>query len=149
MDIGIQKIPYKFKDYPLVVGGKAMEYYGLRKAGNDIDLILSERDFTELLKILPENTGKMDMDSYIKFDNFEMWKSIRQFGHIFYNYQSIPMNGFSVISIERLVWLKALYVSEKKSIRDLELISKYVMQKQYKQYHKNNACNKNSNEMML
>lgn len=137
MDIEIFKVPYKFLYYPLVIGGKAMEYYGLRKAGDDIDLILSEQDFDALQKQMPENVGTMDIDYCIRYCNFEMWKSIRYFGYDFYSKQAIPLDGFSVISIERLVWLKALYVNEEKSIRDLRLISEYVMRKQYKQYLKN------------
>jgi acyl-CoA synthetase (AMP-forming)/AMP-acid ligase II len=137
MDIEICKVPYKFLDNPLVIGGKAMEYYGLRKSGDDIDLILSERDFEALEKQMPQNAGQMDIDHCIRYRNFEMWKTIRNFGYEFYSKQAIPQNGFSVISVERLVWLKALYIKEEKSIRDLGFISDYVMRKQYKQYLKN------------
>ncbi len=147
MDIEIFRIPYKFLDYPLVIGGKAMEYYGLRKAGDDIDLILSERDFDILQEEMPENVGTMDIDHCIRYCNFEMWKSIRYFGYDFYSKQAISLNGFSVISIERLAWLKALYIKEEKSIRDLRLISEYVMHKQYKQYLKNSIHKNSSNNV--
>ena len=36
MNIKLEKLDYKFKYKPLLIGGKAMEYYGLRKAGVDI-----------------------------------------------------------------------------------------------------------------
>ena len=36
MNIELGKLDYKFKYKPLIIGGKAMEYYGLRKAGVDI-----------------------------------------------------------------------------------------------------------------
>lgn len=139
MEIGIDKIPYEFLDFPIVLGGKAMEYYGLRKAGNDIDLIISERDFENLEKILPRHSGIRDIDHFIRYKEFEMWTSIRQFNYEFYQQKAVRLDGFCVVSIERLVWLKALYVSEEKSINDLKLLSKYIMLKQYKKYLKKNA----------
>ena len=40
---------FKFKNPPILVGGKAMEFYGLRKAGDDIDYIISNRLYMKLL----------------------------------------------------------------------------------------------------
>ena len=42
---------YKFKYPPILVGGKAMEYYNLRKTGHDIDYIISKYDYNKLSKI--------------------------------------------------------------------------------------------------
>ena len=38
-------LDYKFAYKPLLVGGGAMEYYGLRPRGADIDFILHEKDY--------------------------------------------------------------------------------------------------------
>ena len=46
MDILLEKLDYQFQNKPLLIGGKAMEYYGLRRAGADIDLVISESDRT-------------------------------------------------------------------------------------------------------
>lgn len=45
MIISLQKLEYTFKKNPLLVGGKAKEYYGIRKAGDDVDLIISGKDY--------------------------------------------------------------------------------------------------------
>ena len=41
MKISLELLDYKFRYKPLLIGGGAMEYYGLRKAGADIDLVVS------------------------------------------------------------------------------------------------------------
>ena len=41
---------YEFRSRPLLIGGKAMEYYGLRKAGDDIDFVLAAEDHRELVR---------------------------------------------------------------------------------------------------
>ena len=43
--INIQKLGYQFLDKPVVVGGLAMEYYGLRTHGDDVDFIVTDRDY--------------------------------------------------------------------------------------------------------
>jgi len=50
MTIDLGNLNYKFKKKPLLVGGKAMEYYGLRKAGEDIDFIVTKKDYNKLAK---------------------------------------------------------------------------------------------------
>ena len=42
--IRIERLHYQFIDKPLIVGGLAMEYYGLRKHGDDVDFIITDRD---------------------------------------------------------------------------------------------------------
>jgi hypothetical protein len=39
MEINLSVLNYKFMNKPLLIGGKAMEYYGLRKAGLDINSV--------------------------------------------------------------------------------------------------------------
>ena len=44
MQIDWIQLNYKFRYKPLLIGGKAMEYYGLRKAGDDVDLVVHPDD---------------------------------------------------------------------------------------------------------
>ena len=39
-----------FAAKPILIGGMAMEYYGMRKAGADIDLVISEPDYQKLAR---------------------------------------------------------------------------------------------------
>jgi len=46
---------FKFKYTPILIGGKAMEYYNLRKTGDDIDYIIHKSDYEKLSKIINPN----------------------------------------------------------------------------------------------
>ena len=56
MDIDLRNLNFRFKKKPLLVGGKAMEYYGLRKAGEDIDFIVTNEDYKQLARQYPNNS---------------------------------------------------------------------------------------------
>ncbi len=53
--IDLPKLGYEFRDKPVIVGGLAMEYYGLRKHGDDVDFIVTERDYQSLKLKFPDN----------------------------------------------------------------------------------------------
>ena len=44
---GLKLTNYKFEKKPLVVGGLAMEYHGLRKTVHDYDYIVSKKDWNK------------------------------------------------------------------------------------------------------
>lgn len=35
----------RFESKPILIGGMAMEYYGIRKSGADIDLVIRDEDY--------------------------------------------------------------------------------------------------------
>ena len=45
LNVDFGKLNYTFQAKPLLVGGKAMEYYQLRKAGADIDFVVCAQDY--------------------------------------------------------------------------------------------------------
>ena len=55
MYIDLGKLDYKFLHKPLLIGGKAMEYYGLRKSGQDIDFVYIRRGPFETSSKYPNN----------------------------------------------------------------------------------------------
>ncbi|MCK5047669.1 MAG: hypothetical protein KAS22_13870 [Candidatus Heimdallarchaeota archaeon] len=122
MTIDLGNLNYKFKKKPLLVGGKAMEYYGLRKAGEDIDFIVTKEDYDQLAKQYPNNLKDIFGDKGVCVFNYEIWKSIRW--HIYENliHNAIVENDYLVISLEKLLLLKALAMSIPKYHKDLELI---------------------------
>ena len=122
MTIDLGNLNYKFKKKPLLVGGKAMEYYGLRKAGEDIDFIVTKEDYDQLAKQYPNNLKDIFGDKGVCVFNYEIWKSIRW--HIYEDliHNVIVENDYLVISLEKLLLLKALAMSFPKYHKDLELI---------------------------
>jgi hypothetical protein len=70
---------FPFLHKPLVIAGKAMEHYGLRLAGNDLDLVVHPEDFQQLHFQHPEGFFvNAAGDRGIKVDAFEFYLS--QFG---------------------------------------------------------------------
>lgn len=47
-----QKLTFQTK--PILIGGMVMEYYGMRKSGADIDLVITGEDYEYLAKAYPE-----------------------------------------------------------------------------------------------
>ncbi|MDO8528796.1 MAG: hypothetical protein Q7S06_02805 [Nanoarchaeota archaeon] len=145
--INLKKLNYKFKDKPLVVGGIAMEYYGLRKTGEDIDLILSERDHKELIKKYKkkEDTWKKEnktkykqkpefVDLYgdkgVLIYEFEMWNKIG-YDYDFLSQGAIEEKEVLIISIDKLLIMKALAMNKEKYLNDAKLIVKRILKEIY------------------
>lgn len=148
MTIDLSKINYTFQDKPLVFGGKAMEYYGLRQSGNDIDLIASKEDITNLVKLYPHNLKDLYGDLGVIIDEFEIWKSV-----VFYNYNYLKQNAveednYLIISLDKLLFQKALAMKNPKYMKDLELITKKIIDNQYLQTAKIQQENRKIIEML-
>ena len=134
--IGLERLGFEFTSKPLLIGGKAMEYYGLRKAGADIDFIITEEDYERLARKYSDNLKEMGGDLGVCVFEFEIWKSICLFDYQFLSVGAIEKEEYLIISLDRLLFLKALGMKEEKYHRDLELIVDKVLQVQYEDYHK-------------
>ena len=73
LNIDLSKLNFAFRTRPLLIGGKAMEYYGLRKAGEDIDFVITAEDYAHLAQMYPEEDLK-DLwgDLGVCVDEFEI-----------------------------------------------------------------------------
>ena len=58
MIIDLSKLDFTFQTSPLLIGGKAMEYYGLRQAGNDIDFVITSADYQRLSQKYPRPSAR-------------------------------------------------------------------------------------------
>ncbi|MGC9779837.1 MAG: hypothetical protein HZR80_11390 [Candidatus Heimdallarchaeota archaeon] len=126
MELNLEKLNYKFIKKPLFVGGKAMEYYGLRKAGNDIDFIVMKDDYDQLAKKYPNNLKDIFGDKGVCIYDFEIWKTIRWHNYFDLNQNAIEEENYLIISLEKLLLLKALAMEIPKYYEDLELIVKKI-----------------------
>ena len=131
MNIDLGKLNYKFHVKPLLVGGLAMEYYGLRKAGADIDFIVSGEDYEGLANLYPENRKDLFGDLGLALHEFELWKCIVLFEYDFLSQGAIEEDEIKVISLEKLLFLKALAISEPKYEQDVRLIVEKIHNIQY------------------
>ena len=112
---------YKFKYPPILVGGKAMEYYKLRTTGHDIDYIIHKYDYENLSQIhepnpyMPEQTpgitfkgGKIDIDFFLNLYQYD-YEKLRK--------NAIRHNKYLVISKEDLILVKSMTAFDKKNKR--------------------------------
>lgn len=131
MDIDLAKVVYKFSSPPLLIGGKAMEYYGLRQAGADIDFVVTEADYLGLRAQYPDRLKEIWGDLGVCPFEFEIWRSICLFDYAYLSQGAVAEANYLVISLERLLFLKALGYKVEKYCKDLELIVDRVVSDRY------------------
>lgn len=131
MNIPLEKLNYSFQDKLLLIGGMAMQYYGLRKAGADIDLVISRRDHEQLIRIWPEHVKDLYGDIGICEFGFEIWNQICRFNYDELLPGSIEEADFRVISLERLLFLKSLAIRIEKYHQDVLLIVDEILKRKY------------------
>lgn len=132
--INLEKLGFEFTSKPLLIGGKAMEHYGLRQAGADVDFVITVEDYERLALKYPDNLRDIGGDLGVCVFEFEIWKSICLFDYQFLAVGAIEKEEHLIISLDRLLFLKALGMQESKYHRDLELIVDKVLQVRYEAY---------------
>lgn len=132
MEIDLYILEYKFKHKPLLIGGKAMEYYGLRKSGLDIDFVVHNQDHEALKNKYPDNIKDLCGDIGICEYGFEIWNQICTFGYDYLKDNGIVEKNYIVISLEKLLFLKAIAMEIPKYHKDLELVVELILKRAYK-----------------
>lgn len=133
MIIPLDKLNYPFLDKPLVIGGNAMEYYGLRKSGADIDIVISTRDHANLRRQYPDHIKDLYGDLGICEFEFEIWNQICCYNYEELKHGAIEEPSFLVISLERLLFLKTLAIKEEKYYNDVLLLVDEILKLKYAQ----------------
>ena len=116
-----------FSEKPVLVGGRAMEYYGLRKSGEDVDLIVTDEDYQALAKLHPEKRKDIWGDLGVILWPLEIWRSIMYFDHAFYRQGAVDCGGIYVVSLEKLLLTRAYAMHTEKYKQDLGLILDRVL----------------------
>lgn len=133
----------QFTKKPLLVGGKAMEYHDLRQAGDDIDLVVTKEDLEKLIHLYPNNLKDIWGDLGVVVHGFEIWKSIDYFDYDYLSQGAIEESNYLVISLEKLLFQKAMAMEKPKYHEDLELIVKKITQNQHLKFEQVKEENKN------
>ncbi len=131
MNIPLERLSYQFHDKPLLIGGKAMEYYGLRKAGADIDLVISLRDHTNLKHQYSHHIKDLYGDIGICEFEFEIWNQICRYDYEELKVGVIEESSILIISLERLLFFKTLAIKEEKYYRDVLLLVDEILKRKY------------------
>ena len=114
-----------FQKKPILIGGMAMEYYGMRKAGADIDLVISNEDYLALAAKYPDRRKDIYGDLGLLLNEFEIWRSIALLDYDFFLKDAIDEGEVFVVSIDRLLWMRVCAMEVEKYRKDLGLMKEY------------------------
>ena len=132
MVIDLTPLDFEFISKPLLIGGKAKEYYGIRKAGADIDFVITTQDYERLAKKYPDNLKDLDLGVIIH--GFEIWRTICQFDYAYLSEHAEEKETYEIISLEKLLFLTALGMKKDKYKKDLALIVDKIFEIKYKDF---------------
>ncbi len=121
----LSKTVLSFGSKPIVIGGMAMQYYGIRKAGADIDLIITDEDYQALANKYPDNRKDLFGDLGLIIQSFEIWRSIAHLDYDFFRMDAVDVGNAYIVSIDRLLWTRVCAMDVPKHKKDLELIREY------------------------
>jgi hypothetical protein len=136
VNINLARLNFTFTTPPLLIGGKAMEFYGLRPAGADVDFVITTRDYDRLVEQYPDHIKDLGGDLGVCVFEFEIWKSICLFDYDFLAPGALEQESYRVIALEKLLFLKALGMKVAKYHRDLELLVERVVHDRYEKYYR-------------
>ena len=131
MFISLDQLSVEFSSKPLLIGGAAMEYYGLRSAGEDVDFVLSHEDHVALERKFPDKVKDIHGDRGVCVSGLEFWDQICTFDYFHLRVGATEEDDYLVVSLDRLLFLKALAMEVPKSLNDLELIVGLILKKAY------------------
>lgn len=115
--IDFSKIGVEFTEKPVIVGGLAMEFYGLRNCGNDIDIIICDADYQKLATMYPENRGDTWGDLCVEIYGYSFMRSISRLGLDFYEVGALEFEDIKVISFERLFFMTGAAVRSEPDVQ--------------------------------
>ena len=125
------KLNYEFQKPPILIGGGAMEYYGMRPTGHDFDFIITREDAIILKQsyrlnhfggtVSPDGFSK-DMDStFTQIGGFEIDLAVTmfQYGYEYFVKNAVPLEEYLVVSREDLLLMKCLAAANPTGWEDL------------------------------
>lgn len=123
--VSLKEIELFFQRKPIVIGGMAMEYYGMRKAGADIDLVIPNEDYLTLAKKYPDQKKDIYGDLGLVINEFEIWRSIALLDYDFLLKDAIEEENVFIVSLDRLLLMRVCAMDVAKYRTDLETMKAY------------------------
>ena len=127
----LSNLRYAFQQPPIIIGGVAMEYYGMRKAGADIDLVVCDADYQALAKLHPEHRREIYGDLGVMLPPFEIWRSIALLDYDFFSHKAIDFEQLRMISFERLLFTRVAAMNDAQKYHDDLMLCKDYVYKRY------------------
>ena len=149
--INLKNLDIDFTDKPIIIGGMAMEYYGLRKHGDDIDFIVSNCDYLKLETRYRNCRKDIWGDLGIRVNEYEMFRSIWKLDYTYFDNGTHEFDQYKIVSIDTLFRMQVFAIGseinqyKEKHKNDLELIKQYYLNK-YQNKEWVDFMNKNSDK---
>jgi hypothetical protein len=124
----LSQIDFIFSQKPIIIGGMAMEYYGIRKAGADIDLVITDSDYQKLSGGYPYNRKDIYGDLGVIINTeppFEIWRSIALLDYDFYKVGAFEHEKVMMLSLDRLLLTRVCAMEVEKYMNDLNLMKEH------------------------
>lgn len=128
-----------FLKKPILIGGMAMEYYGIRKSGADIDLVIGEDDYQTLAEKYPDSRKDIWGDLGVVIGPFEIWRCIMLLDYDFYLKEAKDEGAAYVVSLDRLLLMRVFAMDVPKYMNDLKLMKDYYCKMYQNQDYIKNA----------
>ena len=114
-----------FNSKPILIGGMAMEYYGMRKSGADIDFVITDADYQSLAHKYPDCLKDLWGDLGVVVGKFEIWRSIALLDYDFYIKDAVDEGDVFVVSLDRLLFMRVIAMEVDKYMNDLTLMKEF------------------------
>jgi len=115
-----------FSCKPLIFGGLAMEHYGLRKHGGDVDVLIADEDYQWLSDAYPEKKIDVWGNLGVIFEKYSFFRSVGHLDYNFYAVGAVEYEDFKVVSFERLFFMAAAAMRGEPKVKkrkdDFELV---------------------------
>ncbi len=128
VESGLNDHGLTFIKKPIIIGGMAMEYYGMRKSGADIDLVISNKDYLALSGTHPDKRKDIYGDLGLVIGKFEIWRSIALLDRDFFLKDAIDEGSLFVVSLDRLLLMRVYALEVEKYKQDLMMMKEYYDQ---------------------
>jgi len=153
----LNALNFHFTKKPILIGGMAKEYYGIRKSGGDSDLVVCDEDYQALALVYPDSRVDAWGDLGVRLMPFEIWRSIARFDYDFFSKNAVDEEIVFVVSLDRLLFMKVIamdYGAHEKYKNDLHLLKEhykkhFVNQGYCSNMEKNMASYEKSNGVVL
>jgi hypothetical protein len=99
-----------FHHKPLVVAGRAMQHYGLRAGGDDVDMVVHPDDFELLRATHPVERGDYG-DERIRIAEFEIYDGFFSVPYDLLKHGAVEMEDCLIASLPVLLYLASFYSS--------------------------------------
>ena len=125
LQVEMHKEKLYFNSKPILIGGMAMEYYGMRKSGADIDFVVTDSDYQRLASKHPDCLKDLWGDLGVVVGEFEIWRSIALLDYDFYLKDAVDAGTVFVVSLDRLLFMRVIAMDVDKYMNDLHLMKAF------------------------